>query len=237
MLKTSSEILQELLDHLGIKANRLSVEIGDNSNSRIYYVRNGRSKISPKLAKAITNRYKEINYMYLLTGEGELVNKDIMVNANGNVFVEKPDGSFNVTTRLIPFDAYSSFLETLDDANVIYEWEEVTFNVEKYGRGNYEAFRTKNDSMNGGGINDTPNRALVLGRELGRHHWMDGFNPTLYGWIILSKQNVFHKDIIGLDKEKGTIICHSRNKSPEYSDFELDLNEVYQIFKVIKRTF
>jgi hypothetical protein len=66
---------------------------------------------------------------------------------------------------------------------------------------------------------------------------MDGFNPTLYGWIILSKHNVFHKDIIGLDKENGTIICHSRNKSPEYSDFELDLNEVYQIFKVIKRTF
>ncbi|CAA0177530.1 conserved hypothetical protein [Tenacibaculum maritimum] len=237
MLKPSTEILQELLDYLGIKANRLSVEIGDNSNSRIYYVRNGRSKISPKLAKAITERYKEINYDYLITGKGELVRKGVLVNSSGNVFVEKNDGSFNVTTRLIPFDAYSSYLETLDDANIIYDWEEVTFSVDRYGRGHYEAFTTKNDSMNGGGINDTPSGALVLGRELGRQHWLDGFNPTTYGWIILAKQNIFHKDIIGLDKEKGTILCHSRNTSPEFSDFELELNDVYQIFKVIKRTF
>lgn len=237
MLKPSTEILQEVLDHLGIKANRLSVEIGDNSNSRIYYVRNGRSKISPKLAKAITERYKEIDYDYLLTGKGELVRKGVIVNNSGNVFVEKPDGSFNVTTRLVPFDAYSSYLETLNDVSVIHDWEEVTFSVDRYGRGNYLAFKNKGDSMNGGKINDTPNNSLLLGRELQRHHWLDGFNPTLYGWIILSKKNVFHKDIIGLDKEKGTILCHSRNTSPEFSNFELELNDVYQIFKVIKRTF
>jgi len=29
----------------------------------------------------------------------------------------------------------------------------------------------------------------------------------------------------------------SRNTSPEYSDFTINLNNVYQIFKVIKRTF
>lgn len=90
--------------------------------------------------------------------------------------------------------------------------------------------------MNGGGIDDTPDKAKVLGRELQKHHWKDGFNHTKYGWIILCKQNIFHKDITDMDAQ-GNITLHSRNPSPEYSDFQLNLNNVYQIFKVIKRIF
>lgn len=162
---------------------------------------------------------------------------DTLTNTNGNVFSEKEDGTFNIKVKLVPFEAYASYCEIIDDATKVYDWEEVTFNVEKYGRGNYMAFKVKGNSMNGGDINDTPSGAMVLARELGRQHWLDGFKPTLYGWIILSKTNIFHKDILNIDSKKGTITCHSRNTSPEYSDFELELNDIYQIFKVIKRTF
>lgn len=159
-----------------------------------------------------------------------------VTNKNGNEFVLKDDGSYNITVEIIPFMAYSSYLETFENATIHHDFDRATFNVERFGRGNYKAFRTKGDSMNGGGIHDTPDGALVLGRELSKHHWKDGFNSSEYGWIILSTENIFHKDIIDLDK-KGNIICHSRNDSPEYSDFELNLNDIYQIFKVIKRTF
>lgn len=163
--------------------------------------------------------------------------KEPLINTNGNKFIEKEDGSYNVTVRLVPFDAYASYVETLEDVSVVYEWEEVTFNVDQYGRGNYEAFRTKNDSMNGGSIDDTPSKSLVLGRELGKQHWLDGFQKSKYGWIVICKKSIMHKDITKLNKDDGTITCHSRNSSPEYSDFQLKLNDVYQIFKVIKRTF
>ncbi|WP_262711125.1 XRE family transcriptional regulator [Flavicella sediminum] len=158
-------------------------------------------------------------------------------NSNGNKFVEKEDGTFNLTVDLMPFEAYASYTEAMENAIPISDFEEVTFNVDQFGLGNYKAFKVKGDSMNGGMINDTPDNTLVLTRELGRQHWIDGFNKTDYGWIILSKHNIFHKDITGLNKENGTITCHSRNQSPEYSDFELKLNDIYQIFKVIKRTF
>lgn len=169
----------------------------------------------------------------------ELMDKlqDAVINKNGNEFYPKEDGSFNIKAELIPFEAYASYLETYNDASVQNDFSLVTFNVDHIGRGNYKAFRIKGDSMNGGGIYDTPDKALVLGRELLQHHWKDGFGDTDYGWIILSQSNIFHKDIIDFNTETGDIICHSRNKSPEYSDFELNLNEVYQIFKVIKRTF
>src|SRR5690606_37251127 len=113
----------------------------------------------------------------------------------------------------------------------------MTFNVDRIGRGNYKAFIVKGDSMNGGKINDTPDGAKVLGRELGRHHWKDGFGDTQYGYIILCKKNIFHKDITNYNNETGEITCHSRNSSPEYSDFNISLNDCYQIFKVIKRIF
>lgn len=158
-------------------------------------------------------------------------------NKNGNKYTELPDGTFDMVVKELPFRAYASFAETLETGRAYADFNTATFNVDQIGRGNYMAFIVKGDSMNGGRIDDTPDGAKVLGRELGRQHWKDGFLPTKYGWIILCKKNIFHKDIINLDKETGEITCHSRNESPEYADFKLNLNDVYQLFKVIKRIF
>lgn len=158
-----------------------------------------------------------------------------LLNTNGNKFTEKPDGSFDIEVSLIPFEAYASYLVSVEEATVHQDFERVVFNVDRYGRGHYQAFKINGNSMNGGSINDVPDGALVLGRELGRHLWKDGFRPADHGFVILSKENIFHKDIIDFDTETGDITCHSRNKSPEYTDFNLNLNDVYQIFRIIKR--
>ena len=91
--------------------------------------------------------------------------------------------------------------------------------------------------MDGGHILDTQDGAIVLARELQKHHWKDGFRDCDYGWILITHHNILFKDIIDFNANTGEITCHSRNPSPEYSDFQLNLNEVYEIFKVIKRTF
>lgn len=156
---------------------------------------------------------------------------------SGNKYVELPDGTYDVEVELIPFSAYASYVESYETGNADMDFGSVVFNVDHAGKGNYKAFIVKGDSMNGGKIDDTKDGAKVLGRELQKHHWQNGFHKTDYGWIILSTDNIFHKDIIGFDKETGTITCHSRNPSPEYSDFKLKLDDCYQIFKVIKRIF
>ncbi|HET8837901.1 MAG TPA: helix-turn-helix domain-containing protein [Flavobacteriaceae bacterium] len=156
---------------------------------------------------------------------------------SGNKYIALPDGTFDVEVKLIPFSAYASYVESFETGQVDIDFGSVVFNVDHAGKGNYKAFIVRGDSMNGGKIDDTKDGAKVLGRELQKHHWKDGFRKSEYGWIILSKQNIFHKDITDLNPEDGTITCHSRNPSPEYSDFELKLNDCYQIFKVIKRIF
>lgn len=168
--------------------------------------------------------------------ENRRTNPEYIINSSGNIFTETDTG-YVIKCEMIPFEAYASYIEAYNDEGALEGFDKVSFNVDKVGHGNYKGFKIKGDSMNGGGINDTPDGAQVLARELGRQHWKDGFRTSQYGWIILSTTNIFHKDIIALNKETGTISCHSRNTSPEYADFELNLNEVYQIFKVIKRTF
>ena len=156
---------------------------------------------------------------------------------NGLTFTELGNGQYTVNVPLIPFEAHAQYISEGDNPSVLESFEHVTFLVDQVGLGHYKAFKIKGDSMNSGKILDTQDGALVLARELQKHHWTDGFRPTDYGWIIITQYNILFKDILDFDHNTGEILCHSRNPSPEYSDFYLSLNEVFQIFKVIKRMF
>ncbi|AOR28769.1 hypothetical protein FORMB_17300 [Formosa sp. Hel1_33_131] len=183
---------------------------------------------SPSMVFLIKETYKK---------HTENLKENEFENKNGNKFTELPDGSLMIQVPLVPFNAYASFLEVYEDEyKVKSKFETTYFTVDKIGKGNYIAFTVKNDSMNGGMLDDTPSGAQVLARELGKQHWRDGFNSTQYGWIIICETGIFHKDIKGPD-EKGDITCVSRNKSPEFPEFPISLNEVHSIYKVIKRTF
>lgn len=163
----------------------------------------------------------------------------LITNKSGNTYRQLYDGSYSIDIKVVPFSAYAKYVSEYSntDAELFGDWETITFIVDKIGRGNYLGFRVNGDSMNGGSIDDTPDKAIVLSRELGRQHWKDGFKPTKHGWIIITKDNILFKDILGINYDEGNIICHSRNTSPEYCDFEYPMNDVKQIFKVIKRTF
>ncbi|PLK44324.1 helix-turn-helix domain-containing protein [Emticicia sp. TH156] len=156
---------------------------------------------------------------------------------NIHTFVNNENGDLIVQAPLLGAEAFARYLDELGEAGALQSDEMVSFIVDKIDRGNFVAFRISGDSMNGGLIDDTPDRAIVLGKELPMDLWMNGFGESKFGWVILTKRNVLFKDIVGFDKETATITCHSRNDSPEYADFKLSLNDVHKIFKVIKRSF
>lgn len=158
-------------------------------------------------------------------------------NKSGNKYFELPNGKYIVKVPLVPAKAYATYISEHCDADFIDGLIEISFDVDHIGRGKYVAFEIKGDSMDNGGLYDNPNGATTLCRELGRQHWKDGFRDSKYGWIIIHKDSILCKDIIYQDLNTGIITCHSRNTSPEYSDFEISLDDVLQIFKIIKRTF
>lgn len=160
---------------------------------------------------------------------------DILQNKNGNTYYMYEDGSVEIEVLNLPFPAYASYIQAyFDETQMMEELTTVRFAVDKVGKGNYMSFDIKGDSMNGGMLDDTPDGAKVLARELGKHLWQS-FRPEKYGYILMTKDNIYHKDIVDYNSDNGKLTLHSRN--PKCEDFTINLNDVYRIFYIIKRTF
>ncbi|TWP28463.1 XRE family transcriptional regulator [Apibacter muscae] len=205
---------------------------------------------------ALESKFPDFNINWLFTGRGEMLNKgdnsqskkefnynnisnvEHFKNKNGNKIMITDDGRYYITVPLVEFSVYAGKINEYQEAIMSKSFEkEETFPADHFPKGNYLAFKVSGYSMDDGKLEDTPDGALVLGRELNKSHWKDGFYESTYGWIIISTKGMMFKDIVGFDKEECTITLHSRNQSPEFSDFTLKLDEVFQIFKVVKRTF
>lgn len=161
----------------------------------------------------------------------------LIENKNGNRFIELKSGKMKIFVRKVPVKAFASYITDFQDAEYLDDLEEVSFTVDHVGRGKYMCFEVDGDSMNGGGIDDSPDGAELLCRELGRQHWLDGFRDSKYGWVIVHQKTVLFKDIKSFDESTGEIVCSSRSGLPQHPDFTINLDDVVQIFKVIKRTF
>jgi len=76
-MEKASERLEQLLSYLKITANKLAIDkLGYDSNVKIYHIKNGRNNFSSEIAKDISNKFPEINYNWILTGDGEMLNEN-----------------------------------------------------------------------------------------------------------------------------------------------------------------
>lgn len=160
---------------------------------------------------------------------------EVFTNKNGNRFYVYPDDTIKIEVPLMTEPAYASHIEVYNDESFLSELPKTSFKVDKMGKGNYMAFTVKNDSMWNNGGYDTPSGAEILGREVGRHLWQNGFRKTDYGFILLTKSGIFHKDISKYNPDTGMLTLSSRN--PDVKDFTMSINEVNQVFNVIKRSY
>lgn len=101
-MKDGSELINEVLNYIGIKAPTFANEIGV-LYSRVQNVQMGKAKkISLDLANKICAAYPEINKAYLLKGEGELLRSDvgnINVSHSPNANVAGRDLAVGITPR------------------------------------------------------------------------------------------------------------------------------------------
>lgn len=161
-------------------------------------------------------------------------NEETFVNASGNKFTIKTNGTIKVEVPLMSEPAYASHAQQYFDnpAETSKELPKTTFDVDKLGLGNYMAFVIKNDSMWNEGEYDTKPGTKLLCREVGRHLWPN-FHKTNYGFILMTSEGIYHKDIKNYDKASGMLTLGSRN--PEHKDFEISINKVNKVFSVIKQ--
>lgn len=153
-----------------------------------------------------------------------------------NKYLVYPDGTIRIEVLKVPFSAHASYVECFDDeVKLNQEFSKITFKVDHIGRGKYLGFESKGDSMWNEGGYDTPSGSDILGRQVGRHLWLNGFHKSKYGFILITKKGIYHKDIEQKIDEDGNLLLSSRN--PLTKPFKISINDVNEIYHVIKRTF
>ena len=154
----------------------------------------------------------------------------------GSNYEELPGGKLLITVPLIPIKAHATYISEHVDAEYISEFQTINFIVDRVGKGLYRAFEIMGDSMNDGLMHAIPDGAIVLGRQLGKQHWIDRLRVNHYPyWIIIHKDTIMCKEIVAQDVENGIITCHSLNASPEFKDFDVELNDVHELYNIIRK--
>lgn len=73
---TDKERLESVIKHSKMSVNAFAMSLGLTRSTKIYNIINQKNGISPAMANLITSVYSEINFDWLLTGEGEMLKAD-----------------------------------------------------------------------------------------------------------------------------------------------------------------
>ena len=129
--------------------------------------------------------------------------------------------------------AYAGYLSGFGDMEYIQSLPSIPMIADREGRGTYMAFEVKGDSMDDGTRNSYEQGDIIIGRQIAQHHWQNKLHINKYDFVIVHRtEGVLLKKIIKHDTTTGTLTLHSLNSL--YDDFNINLNDVAQIFNVIK---
>ena len=165
--------------------------------------------------------------------------KDVYLETSSGVkYFELSENKYRMRVPLVPFNAYARYISEVSGPmqQDREQWDEVEFIVDKIGHGNYMSFEVKGDSMDDDSKRSFSHGDLVLARELDKVHWKDRIRYDQYPyWVIVLSNTILCKEIIDHNVETGDITCHSLNPSPEYTDFTVNLGQVYRLFNIVQK--
>ena len=148
---------------------------------------------------------------------------------NGNLYVK----ANTMWVPLVNQYAYAGYMGGFSDEEWIGDLPKFPFPVEdRTFKGNYMAFEVKGDSMDDGTTEGYQSGVIVLGRQIEQHHWRNKLHINQWDFIIVHRTDgILIKRIIEHDVQNGILTLHSLNEY--YEDFQVELNDVVQIFNVI----
>lgn len=211
--------LNKLITYLGMNAASFAKSIGYDSPNRIYYVLRFRNGVSSDLANDIISVYDNINYSWLLTGEGEMLKDEIGSKSS--------DTSKEVELLYKPRPYIDSVYGSLGVPNGFAlavradECEKISIPfIREYDF----SLRCKGDSM----INrNNPERSINDGDIIACKLWT---SRTYLMWgsvyALSTTEGVVVKKIVESEKP-GCIKCVSFNIEDGYTPYDMPIEEIY----------
>lgn len=170
----------------------------------------------------IYNVYPQLDIDWLLTGKGSMLNDSKAELEQPNTANETAiDTLSDYETWLLPQKAHGGSLTNIPADSVLFQncekivspIKDVDFAIGVYG-----------DSM----APEYPSGSRVLIKKINP----DAFIDWGKAYVLDTCNGVILKEVLKCERE-GFITCHSVNPDPKYADFDVSLNEIYGIYRVL----
>ncbi len=210
------------------KAKKISIREFERLSGLNYgYVNAIRVSIQPDKIEGITSHFNDLDIDWLLTGKGNMFKSNIDNSAKALNSIEFME------VTLVPISAAAGYPHGYGDQEYIESLPTIPVIVDKTYKGKYRIFEVNGDSMDDGTRDSICDKDKVLCREVKKELWKSKLHIRDWYFVIVHKtEGVTIKQITNHDVETGNIICHPTN--PLFSDFTLNLDEVVELYNVIK---
>lgn len=200
---------------------KFSRAVGENPNTVSNWLSRG-DGIGKDVINKVILAYPTVNSNWLLTGEGDmLINESINENNKPNMKTESNNITGYYTTYLLPLSAMGGSLTGFAERGVMLENCEAI--VSPIANVDF-AITVSGDSM----APEYPSGSRILIKKI---------NPSLFidwgkAYVLDTPNGVIVKEIWESPKE-GYIRCHSINPDPKYQPFDVPMQEIYGMYRVL----
>lgn len=219
-----SDRLREARKHLGFSQTDFASQLGIKQGSYSDLERGRNKNISESIVLLLKLNFN-LNPEWIHNGIGEM----ILPNLN-NARSKEINNFMNVP--LVPVRGKAGYLTGYGDMEFIESLPTIPVIVDRAYKGKYMCFEVDGDSMDDRSADALFDKDVVLGRDIKRELWTSKLHIKDWDFIIVHQDGITIKRITEHDPETGIIKCHSIN--PIYDDFELNLNQVYELYNLIK---
>lgn len=209
-----NERLQAILNHENTNLKAFSDRLGYARPQGLYDIFNGKVKsITEKLANSIMEVYPHYNRVWLLTGEGDMLKSDSSIN--------KVAGQQQFHTYLIPMAAMGGSLTGFAEKGVTLQNCEIVFSP--IDNADF-AISVMGDSM----APEYPSGSRVFIKRINPEAFIEWGKV----YVIDTCNGVTIKEVRQSDKPN-CISCHALNPDPKFAPFDIPLDEVYGLYRVL----
>ena len=220
--------IKQIIEYKGISVRKFCRETG-LSNGFLDRVKDiGVSKLNK-----ILSTYNEINPLWLLNGEGDMLIPGVTdrLKEDQEKYNTSPgnEDDFIYVPVVVQYSE-AGYLKGFDDPEYIETMPKLLIPKE-FEKGNYMIFSIRGDSLNNGNDNALCHGDKVLGKELPKEFWSSKLQFNKYLFTLVTNEGITTKQITSHNVTTGDIVCHSWNDAPEHADFTINL------FKDVKKLF
>lgn len=212
----------------GLKQIEFSEKIGIDKDYLSKIIR-GLNPITDNVIDKINAVYNDLNKSEILKLTTNNYNSNVKKLTKQEVI--QVDSENFMEVAVLSINAQAGYLSSIFENDNQYINELNTMLVPKeFEKGNYLVVEVNGDSMDDGTSRSLCHGDKLLCKQLQKHHWQGPLLIRKYLFVLVTNEGIVCKQITRQIETK--LVCHSFNEL--YEDYEVEMNELLQIFYVKK---